>query len=311
MMIIHQGYENLIISNPVVALGSFDGVHLGHKVLINKLVDRAESIQGESVIITFHPHPRLVLSGEDNKIAFLTSLEEKITLLEKEGVNHLIIIPFDHELSNKEACRFIEDILVEKIGSRWLIAGFNHHFGKKGDSDFAAIRKCAESFNIKVEQLEALRTDKAVISSSSIREALISGNIEEANKMLGYNYFVKGTVARGKQIGRELGFPTANIVPDYVYKLVPRDGVYAVEVVIKSSEYYGMMSIGMNPTISSNQKNKTLEVNIFDFDEDVYESGITVIFKKRLRDILKYENRSQLVEQLEDDKRTALSFLKG
>jgi riboflavin kinase / FMN adenylyltransferase len=310
-MIIHQGYENLNISNPVVTLGIFDGVHQGHKAIISRLVDRSRSLNGESVIITFYPHPRLVLSENSSNLTFLTSLEEKTSLLEKEGVNHLIIIPFDHDLSNKEACQFIEDVLIKKIGTKCLIVGFNHRFGKKGESDYRTIRQCAESFNIIVEQVEAVQTDLGVVSSSSIREALLSGKLSEANSLLGYDYFLNGTIARGKQIGKKIGFPTANIVPAYENKLIPDDGVYAVEVMINGSGYYGMLSIGTNPTVNNDLNSRTIEVNIFDFEEDIYTSKICVIFKVRIRDIIRFDNISLLVNQMENDKKLALRFLKG
>jgi riboflavin kinase / FMN adenylyltransferase len=309
-MIIHQGYENLSILNPVVTLGIFDGVHLGHKAIISRLVTRSGNLNGESVILTFYPHPRLVLSENGNSLTFLTSLEEKTIMLDKAGVDHLIIIPFDHDLSNKEACRFIEDVLVKKIGSKCLIVGFNHHFGKKGESDYRTIRQCAESFDIIVEQVEAVQTDIGIVSSSLIREALLAGNLEEANKLLGYNYFINGTIARGKQIGKKIGFPTANIVPAYKNKLIPKDGVYAVEVLINGSGYYGMLSIGTNPTVNTDLNNRTIEVNIFDFEEDIYNSEICVIFKRRVRDMIRFDDISLLINQMEIDKKMALRFLK-
>ena len=310
-MIIHHGYENLSISNPVVTLGIFDGVHLGHKAIISRLVTRSKSLNGESVIMTFNPHPRLVLSENTSSLTFLTSLEEKIAMLEKEGVNHLIIIPFDHDLSNKEAYQFIEDVLVKKIGSKCLIVGFNHHFGKKGESDYKTIRQFAKSFDIIVEQVEAVQTDIGVVSSSSIREALLSGKLEKANALLGYDYFINGTIAGGKHIGRKIGFPTANIVPAYKNKLIPKDGVYAVAVMINGSDYYGMLSIGTNPTVSTDLKKRTIEVNIFDFEQDIYNSKICVIFKQRIRDMIRFDDISLLISQMENDKKMALRFLKG
>ena len=308
-MIIHKGYENLSISNPVVTLGIFDGVHRGHKTLITSLINRAKISHGESVIITFYPHPRFVLSDNKTGITFLTSLEEKISLLEKEGVDHLIIIPFDHELSNKEACEFIGEVLVKKIGTKILIAGFNHHFGRKGGDSFDNIRRCAESYKIVVEQVKALDTEKGIISSSFIREALLKGELEEANSLLGYNYFINGTVIEGRHIGKEIGFPTANIDPDYENKLIPKDGVYAVEVLIEGSRHSGMLSIGSNPTVNKDPGKKKIEVNIFSFENDIYNSKICVVFRNRLRDEIKFDNISLLAEQLALDKKMALRLL--
>ena len=310
-MIVHQGYENLNLNNPVVTLGIFDGVHLGHKALIARLIETAKRLKGESVIITFFPHPRLVLSEDKSSLSFLTNLEEKISLLEDKGVDHLIIIPFDHDLSNKEACQFIEEVLVKKIGTICLISGFNNLFGRKGETDFDKIRKCAESFKIKVEQVDALVTEKGIVSSTLIRDALLRGEIEEANGLLGYNYFMNGTIVEGKQLGRELGFPTANIDPDSKNKLIPKDGVYAVEVTMDGAGYLGMMNIGSNPTVNDNPSKRTLEVNIFDFDRQIYMSKIRIIFRRRLRDEIKFSNITLLIEQLELDKRMALQFLKG
>ena len=309
-MIIHEGYESLNLLNPVVTLGIFDGVHRGHKTLISRLVNKAKDTNSESVIITFYPHPRLVLSQDTAGITFLTSLEEKISLLDKEGVDHLIIIPFDHEFSNKEACEFIEEILVKKVGTKYLIAGFNHHFGRKRDGNFETIRRCAESFGIVVEQVKALDSEKGSVSSSLIREALMKGELDEANSLLGYDYFLKGTIVEGRHLGKEIGFPTANIVPDYKNKLIPKDGVYAVEVFLESAGYLGMLSIGSNPTVNDDPGKKTIEVNIFEFERDIYNSQICVVFRKRLRDEIKFENITLLAEQLAIDKKMALRFLK-
>jgi riboflavin kinase / FMN adenylyltransferase len=306
-MIVHYGYENLEINDPVVTLGIFDGVHIGHKALIERLVSRAQGIGGESVIITFDPHPRSVLSENNSHLFFLTTLEEKKTVLEEMGVDHLIIVPFDHDLSNKEACQFIEEVLIRKIGTKYLMAGFNNRFGKKGDGDFSVIRKCAESFGIVVEQVEGLKSDLGIVSSSLVREELLAGNLDNANFLLGYSYFLSGTVSPGKMIGREIGFPTANIVPESEHKLVPGDGVYAVKVFIDGYVYNGMLSIGTNPTFNSDTR--TIEVNIFDFEKEIYNHKIKVIFVKRLRDMKKFNGISDLKAQLEEDKSTALLFL--
>jgi riboflavin kinase/FMN adenylyltransferase len=309
-MITYQGYENLKIVNPVVTLGVFDGVHLGHKTLISRLVGLAKSVSGESVVITFNPHPRLVLTENKAGFGLLNSPEEKIILLEKEGVDHLIIIPFDHDLSNKEACEFIEEVLVKKIGTRYLITGFNHHFGRKGDDGFEKIRYCAESFNIVVEQVPGFRTDNGVVSSSLIRRALLNGEIELAGSLLGYDYFLNGTVVDGKHLGKKIGFPTANIRSDYKDKLVPKAGVYAVEVLIEGSVFRGMMSIGTNPTVNDDPHYQTIEVNIFNFEKEIYNSRVCVIFRHWMRDEIRFESVELLVRQLELDKKMALGLLK-
>jgi riboflavin kinase/FMN adenylyltransferase len=308
-MIIHKGYENLHLRNPVVTLGIFDGVHRGHLVVINGLVNRAKEINGESVIITFDPHPRTVLSGGKESLTFLTGLDEKIFLLEKTGTDHLIIIPFNRDLSNREACEFVGDVLIKKIGTKHLIVGFNHHFGRKGEGDFNAIKKCAESFNLNVEQIRALNSDSGVISSSSIRNALLDGSLEEANILLGYDYFMNGTIVGGKKLGRKIGYPTANIKTDYPDKLIPKDGVYAVEISIEGKNFKGVMSIGTNPTVNIGGEPRTIEVNIFDFDRDIYGVKVRVIFRFRLRDEVKFESISDLANQIERDKKTAIRLL--
>ena len=309
-MKIHEGYDNLNLRNPVVTLGIFDGMHLGHKAIITRLISRAKSINGESVIITFYPHPRVVLSENNDGLTFLTSPGEKISLLENGGVDHLIIIPFDLNLSNKEACQFIEEVLVKKIDTKHLIAGFNHHFGRKGDSDFETIRRCAESFKIVVEQVEAVDTGNGIVSSSLIRRALLEGRPEEANAMLGYDYFINGTIIEGRHFGREIGFPTANITPGYKHKLIPKDGVYAVEAVIDRLRHPGMLSIGSNPTVNDDPAKRTIEVNIFGFEKEAYGSEITVVFRYWLRNEIKFDNISLLIEQLGLDKKKALGLLK-
>jgi riboflavin kinase / FMN adenylyltransferase len=306
-MIVHYGYNDLVIKDPVVTLGIFDGVHIGHKALIKRLVTMAQNIGGESVIITFDPHPRNVLAENTPQLFFLTTIEEKKGILEKLGVGHLIIVPFDHDLSNKEACQFIEEVLIRKIGTKYLIAGFNNRFGKKGDGDFSVIKRCAESFGIGVEQVEGLKSEMGIVSSSLVREELLAGNLDNANFLLGYSYFLSGTVTSGKMIGREIGFPTANILPESDHKLIPMDGVYAVYVLIDGTVNKGMLSIGTNPTFNSDTR--TIEVNIFDFEKEIYNHKIKVVFAKRLRNMKKFKGISDLKAQLEEDKLAALKFL--
>jgi riboflavin kinase / FMN adenylyltransferase len=308
-MIIHEGYENLFLKTPVVTLGIFDGVHLGHQALLDNLVRRAKEENGESVAITFFPHPRLVLDQNQRKLSFLTTMEEKIVLLEKSKIDHLVIIAFDKRFSNIKACDFIREILLEKIGTRHLLIGFNHHFGKNAEGDSETIRKCAESLDFKVEKIEGFHTDNGPISSSLIREALLTGRLDMANKWLGYPYPVTGTVKEGRQIGRSIGFPTANIKPDNEYKLIPCDGVYAVEVKFDGKIYTGMLSIGSNPTVNSDSRNRSIEVHILNFNEDIYGRTVSLIFRKRLRDEIKFENLAQLTEQLKLDKQQVMQLL--
>ncbi len=307
-MIVHDGYEDLNLVTPVATIGIFDGVHRGHVSLLDYLVLKAKQIKGESVVITFFPHPRLVLEKNTGNLSFLTSMEEKKMLLEKAGIDHLLIIEFNKEFSEISACDFVK-LLVEKVGTKHLVIGYNHHFGRKGEGDYNTIRDCADSFDLKVEQIQGFRTEEGTISSSLIREALLNGKLEEANRWLGYEYSITGIVVEGRKIGRELGFPTANIQPDYEYKLVPDNGVYFVEVRIDESKYPGILNIGTNPTVNSNSNLRSIEVYILDFNEDIYGKRVILIFRKRLRDELKYDTVGQLVNQMNLDKMQVLKLL--
>jgi len=308
-MIIHEGYENLHLISPVVTLGIFDGVHRGHMALLNSLVSRAEMAKGESVVVTFSPHPRLVLDQHKTNISFLTTMDEKKVLLEKANVDHLIVIEFTREFSEIPACDFVKDILVEKIGTRYLIIGYNHHFGRRGEGDFNTIKKCSEELDFVVEQVQGFHTEEGAISSTSIREALLNGKLDEANKWLGYSYSLSGTVIEGKKIGKSIGFPTANIEPDSEYKLIPGNGVYAVEAKLDETVYPGMMSIGSNPTVNTDIRFRSIEVHILNFERDIYGKRISVAFRKRLRDEKKFDNLKQLTEQMIQDKLDTLKEL--
>jgi riboflavin kinase / FMN adenylyltransferase len=305
-MHIHWGYENLNLERPVVTLGIFDGVHLGHRVLLDRLVSCAREVNGTAVVITFSPHPRLVLSKESTNLTFLTTMEEKIVLLEKANVDHLIIIEFNREFSMISACDFISEVLVKKIGTKHLIIGFNHHFGRKGEGDFNTIKQCTDSIDFKVEQVQGFQADGGAVSSSAVREALLGGKLEEAGKLLGYEYSLSGTVIEGRKLGRTIGFPTANIMPVDQHKLIPCNGVYAVEVIIEGERYPGMLSIGSNPTVNTDSGFRSIEVHILNFEKDVYGKSISVVFKKRLRDEIKFDSVKKLAEQMDLDRQSTL-----
>jgi riboflavin kinase/FMN adenylyltransferase len=308
-MVVHEGYKNLNFDSPVVTLGIFDGVHRGHRFLLDRLVSLAGETHGESVVITFHPHPRLILEKDSAGLYFLSTFEEKILLLDKTGIDHLIIIEFNHEFSKMRACDFVSKILVTKVRTCHLVVGHDHHFGYRGEGNFDTIKGCAESSGIVVEQVVGFQYDGGTVSSSIIREELLKGNLVRANELLGYCYSVKGIVIDGKKLGRKIGFPTANIRPVDEHKLIPADGVYAVEVSLDKQKYKGMLSIGMNPTVNKGSAERSVEVNIFDFDKDIYGEEIEIVFRFRLRDELKFSSISQLSRQLEIDKRDALQLL--
>lgn len=306
-MIIHNGYKDLVIVSPVVTLGIFDGVHLGHRVLIDCLIKRAKETGGESVVVTFSPHPRLVLEQDHLNLTFLTTLEEKKELLDKAGIDHLIIIDFSNEFSRIPACDFVRDILSEKIGTKYLIVGYDHHFGRNGEGDFDTIKQCSGLHDFRLEKVQGLQSDEVVISSTSIRDALLNGRLDDAHKLLGYNYSITGSVVEGKKIGRSIGFPTANIRAES-HKLIPANGVYAVEVKTVDGSFPGMLSIGTNPTVNRENGKRSIEVNILNFNQDIYGSNITVIFRKRLRDEIKFDSIDQLAVQMTLDRSDTLEL---
>jgi riboflavin kinase/FMN adenylyltransferase len=308
-MLIHKGFENLNLISPVATLGIFDGVHRGHMALLDCLVKRAEEEGAESVVITFSPHPRIVLEQNNVNLSFLTTMDEKKVLLEKANIDHLVVIEFDLSFSKIAACDFIKAILVEKIGTKHLIIGYNHHFGLKGEGDFNTIKQCAEELKFRVEKVQGYHTEEGAISSSSIREALLKGEIDSANRWLGYFYSLTGTVIEGRKIGRTIGFPTANIKPDSQYKLIPANGVYAVNVMLDDTVFPGMLSIGSNPTVNTDISLRNIEVHILNFDKDIYGRKISVVFRKRLRDEKKFNNLEQLTEQMANDKQDTLKLL--
>jgi riboflavin kinase/FMN adenylyltransferase len=308
-MIIHEGYNDLSLRKPVVTIGIFDGVHRGHRTLLDTLVRRAAEIDGESVVLTFDPHPRLVLDKNRRGLSFLSTMDEKRELLEEAHIDHLVVIKFTTGFSKIKACDFVEKILVNKIKTGHLVIGHDHHFGYRGEGNFTTVKDCAASMGFDVEQVRGLQSREGTISSSLIREALQKGNLDNANKWLGYCYSLKGTVVAGRKIGRKLGFPTANIKPGYKYKLIPGDGVYAVEIKIDNDTKPGMLSIGTNPTVNKIPGKKTIEVNIFDFEKDIYGREIEVVLRYRLRSEIKFSTVEQLMKQMESDRLIAMRLL--
>ena len=292
-----------------MTLGMFDGVHRGHRALLDSLISKAKNLGSESVVITLNPHPRIVLSGSDSSLRFLTSLEERIDLMEEAGIDKLVVIPFSRELSRMPACDFIKKYLVDIIGVEHLIMGFDHHFGYRGYGDAVTITECASNYGFSVNRQKPLKEGNEIISSTTIRELIIEGSLSRANRLLGYPYLLKGKVVEGKKIGRMLGYPTANIEPDYPYKLIPADGVYAVQVLLDSLSYKAMLYIGPRPTIEYSNSKRTIEVNIFDFDNDIYKKNITVRFLHRLREDKKFSSRQELLDQISKDKAEAMRLM--
>lgn len=309
-MKIHYQLEDFKAQKPVVTIGTFDGLHKGHQMVVSLLKQLAKKMDGESVIFTFYPHPRVVTSPNESNLRLLTTKEEKIRLFEKMGVDHLIIYPFDKAFSELEYATFVKDILVEKMNTKCLVVGYDHRFGKDREGGYEYLKKCADKFNFDVIRTEALSVKADKVSSTKIRAALESGDIKKANYYLGYNFTLSGTVVNGKKLGRKLGFPTANIEASDKYKIIPGYGVYAVYAEIEGVVLKGMLNIGMRPTFNNNADNRSIEVNIFDFSEDIYGKEITLSFIAKIRDEKKFAGIETLVNQLNYDKITALELLK-
>jgi len=302
---IYYDLNQFQVKRPVVTIGTFDGIHLGHQKVIARLNDFARQHNGESVIFTFHTHPRLVTSPDETSLRLLTTLEEKTELLEKSGIDHLVIYPFNREFANLTYHEFVGKILVEKLRTHCLVVGYDHKFGKNREGGFEYLQQCAEQYNFHIEKLDALLVDDDSVSSTKIRNALESGDIEKANHFLGYPFTLHGTVVSGKQLGRKLGFPTANIESSNKYKIIPGYGVYAVKVRLTQGNFNGMLNIGTRPTFNNNADNRSIEVNIFDFDGDIYGEEITLEFAKKIRNEQKFSDMHQLAVQLSIDRATA------
>jgi riboflavin kinase / FMN adenylyltransferase len=297
--------------NPVVAIGTFDGVHLGHQKVLGHLKEYARKYNGESVIFTFYPHPRLVTSAREKNLRLLTTLEEKKQLFAKSGINHLIVFPFTKSFSNLSYSQFVKEILVEKINTYCLVVGYDHRFGKNREGRFEYLQKSAKTYGFKIEKLNPLLMDESHVSSTKIRQTLEEGNITKANKYLGYRFTLHGKVVEGKRIGREIGFPTANIEASDVHKLIPGYGVYAVEIILSGKKHQGMLNIGSRPTFNNNADHRSIEVHIFDFSGDIYNKEITLIFAAKIRQEQKFNGVEALAKQLIKDKNAAQKILAG
>ena len=290
----------------MVTTGTFDGVHFGHQKIIDRLKSVATKIGGESVLLTFHPHPRMVLFPDDEDLKLLSTREEKIKRLESAGLDHLIIYPFSRKFSRRTATEYVRDLLVNEIGVKTLVIGYDHQFGRNREGSFEQLIELAGIYDFKLEEIPAQELDDVKVSSTKIRNALLKGDVKTASKYLSHDYKVSGIVVKGRQLGRKLGFPTANISVLDRYKLIPGDGVYAVNVKVNKGNFKGMLNIGYRPTVGGLYK-ATMEVNIFEFNENIYGHFIGVEFVKRLRDEIKFDSVEELKIQLELDKIQALN----
>lgn len=308
MKIYHGVEEFKQLEYAVVTSGTFDGVHFGHQKILDRLNEITKKNNGESVLLTYWPHPRMLLFP-DQELFLLSSIEEKAKLLSQHHVDHLVIIPFTPEFANMSSEEFIFDILVNKIGTKKLVIGYDHRFGKNRSGSFEELKKDGPVYGFEVEEIPKQMIDNNAVSSTKIRRALSEGRIEIADEYLGRPYTIHGKVIEGDKIGRTINFPTANIEVIFKYKLIPAEGIFAVKVIINGRYHNGMLNIGYRPTFGGTQKR--MEVHIFDFDQDIYGQEITLEFYSKIRSEIKFQNVGALKAQLNMDKEAALKILAG
>ncbi len=308
-MKVYQGLENFEgVKNAVVTAGTFDGVHLGHQKIISRLKEIAKEIDGETLLITYSPHPRTVLQP-DSPVQLLNSLDEKLDLLEEFGIDHVLVIPFTKDFSRTTSIEFIRDILVNLIQTKKLVIGYDHQFGRNREGSFEHLKECAPLYGFDLEEIQAEDIDNVNVSSTKIRRALVEGDIEKVNSYLGHSYILKGVVVNGKRLGTEIGFPTANISFSQADKLLPKYGVYAVWVDYEGGRAKGMLNIGVRPTVNRENDIPSIEVNIFEEVGDLYGKELKVSFQKRIRDEISFDNLDGLKEQLSKDKEAVINAI--
>lgn len=295
------------LSQAVVTSGTFDGVHRGHQKILHRLIQVAQDIQGQSVVITYWPHPRLVLQPNIQNLHLLSTIQERIEQLAAFEIDYLLIIPFTREFANLDSEQFISEILINTIQTKKLVIGYDHRFGRNRTGSFEYLQQHAPEYGFEVEEIPRQDIDHVAVSSTKIRTALEAGEIKTATASLGRYYSLSGTVVKGKQLGRTLGYPTANLDITDQHKLIPKLGIYAVQVKIRDQIFGGMLSIGTNPTVGGT--NQTIEVNIFNFSDDLYGQEITLLFLDRIRDEEKFNSLENLISQMQQDKKIALSVL--
>ena len=314
-MKVHQDTDNLpAFRNAVITIGTFDGVHTGHRQIIEKMKKEAALVNGETVIITFHPHPRKIVSSVFTGVRLINTLEERLELLKELDIDHVVVVPFTEVFANQPAEDYIKDFLVEKFHPHTIIIGYDHRFGRERKGDYLLLEEKALIYNYQIKEIPKHVLDEISISSTKIREAVLNGKIETADTLLGYNFFFSGTVVHGDKLGRKLGYPTANLKIENEEKIIPGNGIYAVYAEVVSNHepgaghhisnnqslLRGMMSIGFRPTVDG--KKRVVEVNLFDFDEEIYDRTLKVYVKKYLREEVKFNSLEDLVKQIDQDK---------
>ncbi|TFH21551.1 MAG: bifunctional riboflavin kinase/FAD synthetase [Bacteroidia bacterium] len=301
--------ESFELKRPVATIGIFDGVHTGHQFILDHLRKQAEVHGGESVVVTLWPHPRIVLNKEMQRFQVLHSRDEKIRELERNGIDQLVIVPFSAEIASLSVCDFVQKYLVDRLGVEVLLMGYDNHFGKDRMGDPEGLKMCAEKNKFRIEKLPEFSSEFGKVSSTNIREAILIGDLVKASQMLGYHYYLSGTIVEGNHIGRKMGFPTANIHPMDPYKLIPLNGVYAIRTELRGKLYKGMLNIGFRPTIDSASAVKTIEAHLFGVTGDFYDEHVVIHFVKRVRDEMRFSGLEALKEQLEKDKITIQQIL--
>lgn len=313
VMQVHKSIDQLpLFRNAVITIGTFDGVHQGHRLIIQKLKEQAKAVNGETVIVTFHPHPRKIVSSSILGIRLINTLEERIELLEKLGIDHLVVVPFTEVFANQSAEDYIKNFLVAKFHPHTIIIGYDHRFGRDRTGNYHLLEKRSADYNYQIQEIPKHIIDNISISSTNIREAIIHNDSDTANKLLGYDFFFSGEVVHGDKLGRKLGYPTANLKIQNEEKIIPGNGIYAVyaSVLNNSSNptlLKGMMSIGFRPTVDG--KKRVVEVNLFNFSEEIYGKELRVYVKKYLRQEIKFDSLEALVKQIDQDKIDSLSVL--
>jgi riboflavin kinase/FMN adenylyltransferase len=306
LKIFHSINDFVSSKKTILTLGTFDGVHIGHRKILEKLTQNVENGKYESLVLTFFPHPRMVLQGQ-SEVKLLTTITEKTELLEKSGIENLVIHPFDEDFSKLTASEFVKKVLVDQLHIQKIIIGHDHRFGRNRTANIDDLIAFGKEYGFEVEQISAQEIEAVSVSSTKIRKELKEGNVTLANEYLGYDYFLTGTIIKGKQLGRTIGFPTANIRIREDYKLIPKNGVYIVKSIINQRVVFGMMNIGLNPTIPNEKL--SIEIHYFDFDSDLYDQKIVVSILKYIRPEQKFDSVDLLKAQLEKDKVTALDYI--
>ena len=306
-MVTVQSISNYDKKHPTaITIGTFDGVHIGHRKILERLINDAKKTGLRSTVLTFFPHPRMVLQ-KDTEIKLLNTVQEKIKILEHIGLDYLIIHPFTLEFSRLSSTEFVRDILVNELKAKKIIIGYDHRFGRNRNANIQDLIAFGNTLNFEVEEIAAQEIDDVSVSSTKIRNAIIDGNMKTANEYLGYNYMLTGDVKKGKGLGRQLNFPTANLFIREKYKLIPKNGVYVVKSILNDKLFYGMMNIGFNPTVDGSSK--SIEIHFFDFKSDIYGENIQVDILERIRDEHKFNSLEELKTQLLKDKQTSIAII--